>query len=337
MSDKDVLLDKLPTNGAPTPNGQLRKLLRWGKAKYFAVQDELVTAGLARKSRGRGGRLERIVDQDAIRMLAKIPPDGSTIGNITLRKSLRWRADRYWAVRDGLLDSGVILKGGGMGGSVHRVIEEVDQEEIDDDSIETEEEVESEVEDEDRVIAGSQYSKETDLYPEIKHVLRTAWSSDQRIHKCVVEVTAHQGRKRTGGKWTRPDLTLIGLREYPLIARREVDVITFEVKLTGCWDVSAVYEAAAQSRAATHAYVFLHVDEADDADGLLRCQNECAKLNLGLITSTAPHRYDAWNLRLPAPRLNNDPEEVEAFLNTQVSAETLAKVKSWHLNASWTT
>lgn len=145
MSDKDVLLDKLPTNGAATPNGQLRKLLRWGKAKYFGVQDELVTAGLARKSRGRGGRLERIVDQDAIRMLAKIPPDGSTIGNITLRKSLRWRADRYWAVRDGLLDSGVILKGGGMGGSVHRVIEEVDQEEIDDDSIETEEEVESEV------------------------------------------------------------------------------------------------------------------------------------------------------------------------------------------------
>ena len=54
------------------------------------------------------------------KLLSKIPSDGTSIGNVTLRKSLKWQELEYLNVRKGLLDSGVISLGKGKGGSVSR-------------------------------------------------------------------------------------------------------------------------------------------------------------------------------------------------------------------------
>ncbi len=50
--------------------------------------------------------------------LAKLPIDGSALGNSTLRKELRWPESRYWEIRDDLLRQGLIQRGRGRGGSV---------------------------------------------------------------------------------------------------------------------------------------------------------------------------------------------------------------------------
>ena len=57
---------------------------------------------------------------DIATLLAAVPADGSTIGNIRLRNALGWDEDRYTAARDALVNSGTLLKGVGKGGSVRR-------------------------------------------------------------------------------------------------------------------------------------------------------------------------------------------------------------------------
>jgi len=60
---------------------------------------------------------------DDERMLfSKVPDNGATIGNITLRKSLAWDASKYVPIKKSLISKGVLQPGGGRGGSVRRVV-----------------------------------------------------------------------------------------------------------------------------------------------------------------------------------------------------------------------
>ncbi|MBA3708087.1 MAG: SAM-dependent DNA methyltransferase [Planctomycetes bacterium] len=57
---------------------------------------------------------------DPAALLARVPADGSTIGNGALRQALGWAEVRYLAARDALLSTGELLKGQGRGGTVRR-------------------------------------------------------------------------------------------------------------------------------------------------------------------------------------------------------------------------
>jgi type I restriction enzyme M protein len=68
-----------------------------------------------------------LVDQNTLRaaLLAAVPADGAAIGNQSLLEKLRGRhpqltEDAYRAVRDTLIDEGVLAKGRGRGGAVRR-------------------------------------------------------------------------------------------------------------------------------------------------------------------------------------------------------------------------
>src|SRR5689334_7664476 len=74
--------------------------------------------------RARRGRLKRVVDSrgsrlggtqmaenltgDEQELLDKVPVDGSSIGNKSLRKELGWADDKYWAVRDALINKNIL-------------------------------------------------------------------------------------------------------------------------------------------------------------------------------------------------------------------------------------
>jgi hypothetical protein len=58
------------------------------------------------------------------------------------------------------------------------------------------------------------YLHENDLYPDIKATLETFWAKERQIEPLAVEITAAQGRKATGGRWTRPDLVSVAVRTY---------------------------------------------------------------------------------------------------------------------------
>ena len=57
-------------------------------------------------------------DSDPQVLLKKVPADGTSIGNQSLREALGWNEKRYDAARDALIEAGPLEKGRGRGGSV---------------------------------------------------------------------------------------------------------------------------------------------------------------------------------------------------------------------------
>src|ERR1044072_1149451 len=100
---------------------------------------------------------------------------------------------------------------------------------------------------------------EDQLYDPVAKVLKDRWVKDNRFRASVVEVTAKQGKRDTGGKWCRPGVAVVAITSYVDVPGKHLDVATFEVKGNDFVDVTAVYEALAHRRAATPAYVIFHV------------------------------------------------------------------------------
>ena len=87
------------------------------------------------------------------------------------------------------------------------------------------------------------YVHEAELYPPIRHTLETFWAKERQIEPLAVEITAAQGSRITGGRWTRPDLVSAAVRTYRYLPGKYMEVVTFEVKPFDAIDVKAVYEA----------------------------------------------------------------------------------------------
>ena len=186
------------------------------------------------------------IDQLERQLLALVPADGA-IGNVTLTRRLAeagWSEDQYWAVRNRLIDRGLLTTGRGKGGSVRRPISAVEASHH----------------------AGSprpqptvEDQRERALYEPMKRVIDTAWAQDNRLDQHILEVTAHQGARVTGGRWTRPDITLASLRTFAYVPGKHFEVVTFEIKPCDTIDVTVIYEALAHRRAAHRAYALVHV------------------------------------------------------------------------------
>ncbi len=65
----------------------------------------------------------------------------------------------------------------------------------------------------------------------------------------------------TGGTFTRPDITVAGIRQYVFLPKR-LEIITFEVKPADCVDVMGVLEAIAHREAAHRSYVIYTLSRA---------------------------------------------------------------------------
>lgn len=241
--------------------------------------------------------------------LQAVPTDGSTIGNKRLRHKLGWEIDKYWRVRDELVQDGVLRLGRGRGGAVSRTAPV---------------EPSSASVPEDRV-PQREAKHERELYPPFYKGLNK-WATDQGWTNHFIEQTAHQGRRRTGGDWTRPDFVVLGVKKYEYTPGIVRDVETFEVK-PDLYGIEAVFETAAHSRFATKSYLAIHAAAENlDEDQLGRIESECQRFGLGLILFTVPEDPETWDYSVEAVRNEPDPEFLERFLNEQVEGrETLRK------------
>ena len=59
-------------------------------------------------------------------LLKLVPPDGEFIGNTNLIRRTKL-GDKYWGVRDELIDAGFLIRGKGRGGSVARFAADVQE------------------------------------------------------------------------------------------------------------------------------------------------------------------------------------------------------------------
>lgn len=258
-------------------------------------------------------------------LLAQVPSDGG-IGNTRLMRALGWAEGEYWEVRNRLVERGVLEVGRGRGGSVRRPVV---PEGLDLDGVAALSSAPAREED---ALEPVGRHSEAALYPPIARVLKEQWIRDKRIERSILHLTAQQGRRSTGGRWTRPDISLIALSTYPYVPGRHFDVITFEVKPQDTIDVTCVYEALAHLRSATRAYVLLHVPDrlVDElSDTLIEISAEAKRHGVGMITFGDPADYETWEERIEPTRQEPDPRKLNDFLATQFPQDDLEDLIRW--------
>jgi hypothetical protein len=249
-------------------------------------------------------------------LIAALPSDGSAVGNTALIRQLGWKQRRYWTVRDLLIDEGRIAPGRGRGGSVRRIVSGHSPQAS---PIELEEE------------AVRATRREVDLYEPIQRVMAKEWCEEFLSEPLGVEIVAQQGGRITGGRWSRPDLVAVAVKTFQFLPGKYLEVHTFEVKPSTYADVSAVYEALAHRRSATHSWVFVQasLEEQEDLEGRFSDMTDVAsEHDIGLIVAADPRDYDSWEHHALAVRHEADPELLNGFVETQLSAQLRDKVRT---------
>ncbi|MPY94436.1 MAG: hypothetical protein GEV08_15660 [Acidimicrobiia bacterium] len=226
---------------------------------------------------------------------------------MTLRDDLQMRSkiDRYWEVRNHLIDLAFLERCGGKGGSV-RLTEEA------------------------RPSSYVEYvpRPERELYEPMCCVLRANWTKEEEFSDAVAAVTADQGSRTTGGRWTRPDILVVGVRRYAVLPQVDVEAVTFEVKTFEGANVTAVYEALAHRRRAHRAYVLVHRPTSLGTVPRLEPIEQAARGHgIGLILTDDPHDFGQWETRLPAVHVEPHPHVLDSFLHQQLPPDDEAQLR----------
>lgn len=176
------------------------------------------------------------------------------------------------------------------------------------------------------------YSGEHSLYPHMRAEIETRWANewphdyDEPDRFC--EVLATHGAKR-GGRWTAPDITVIGGKTLPFLPGKFLDVVTFEVKPS--LDITGLYEALSHRTHATHAYLICHHPKSrGEPDPALvgRISREATRTGVGFILARQPDDYATWDEIVPATRWTPEPEFLHDFVTGQ-DMNALRRLKRW--------
>lgn len=244
-------------------------------------------------------------------LIATLTEQGGQLSNARLKDTLDWAEERYWAVRNSLVEEGRLEIGRGRGGTVRLLAERIQDQEVapeDAPIVRLEREV---------------VDRESSLYSPMQEVIRSDWAKDERFDFLAVEVTAQQGRRQTGGRFSRPDIVAVEVRIPRYLPTKSLEVVTFEVKASFAVDVTAVYEALAHWRAATRSYVILHVPDPDERRAEVDAIEEAARDHgIGLILAELPEDYATWTTLVDAERHEPDPRRLDDFIHIQLSEAT---------------
>ena len=244
----------------------------------------------------------------ALQLWRHIPPDGAPIGNIKLRRlSKTTSAPRYWDTRNAMAAAGLVALGGGKGGSVRRTEQYVDAEALPANEPTT--------------------GLELRLYDGIMQQLKVIVEDEARFRDHVIDKTGLQGSRRTGGRWSRPDLTLVGMRRFNVLAGTYLEVQTFEIKTADGFDLAALHEARAHRRRAHRSYVVVDLESEDDEYRVVDLVDEARDLGVGLISFVATD--NEWNCWHEPELVLPDPVDLDMFLDTQLSASAKERIRGW--------
>lgn len=238
----------------------------------------------------------------------RIPQNGDPIGNITLRRASKTSSgDRYIDTRNAMRDAGLIILGGGRGGSVRRADQYIDLGAV--------------------PIAQAGRGLELAIYDTIRCRLQEIVDDEARFTEHVIAITGLQGRRLTGGKWSRPDLTLVGLKKFKVLAGAYLEVQTFEIKTADGFDLVALHEARAHRRRAHRSWVIVDLESESDEDIVTNLVDEARDLGVGLISFIATD--DEWKYWHEPELVLPDPVELDAFLDTQLPTATKELISGW--------
>lgn len=240
-------------------------------------------------------------------LLRLVPENGTKIGNKTARTKLGWNADKYFRVRNALVLDGKLVIGPGKGGSIGMA----------EDIVETSSFASTKAEKNERA-----------WYQHVLDGLNTHWALELCPHfsDFVGTITAHQGRKETGGKWSRPDLAFYGYGAFRFCPGRVFDLVTFEVKLASACQVDSVYETVAHKRWATRAWLIIVGDLTGKDFSQIR--DEAEKQNIGILLASE-HDPDTWEVLVQARHTGFQPTEVDWFVGAYFDDEHKNRIEAW--------
>jgi hypothetical protein len=244
-------------------------------------------------------------------------------GNKALRERLGWGddPDRYWAAHGRALDAGRVVKGQGKGGSVRLPNGDLIVAVTPD------------------VVAepNPEYQRELDLYPAAMRVIEQGWVKEANYDDHLIEITAAKGKAATGGKWSRPDVSVLAMKAFPYLPNRLFDIVTFEIKPAGQTTVEGVFEALSHQQFANRAYVIFHVPDPEVAEGFLERQPHAERIlstarrhGVGVIVAQNIADWDTWDEIVPAERAKPDPEQANRFIATCFTEPTREQIIKWH-------
>ncbi len=322
-----MLLAQVPRDGSAIGNTSLRNALGWPELQYDEVRQDLVADGTLRLGQGRGGSVRlavpfsRLTDEETAayetEILSLLPPDGTGLSTRILSERIGWPPALEDRIVSRLLDRGILARsrGGGVGGALRRT------DVADDVSLEPNAPIPEEGRSPHR-------GRETDTYPGFLVGLQK-WARTNNWAAVEVEQTAHQGRRDTGGPWTRPDFVLVAYKNYDYTPGRIRDIETFEVKLHDC-TIDAVFETAAHSRFSTRSYLAVQRRNGMPSErDLSRIESECQRFGLGLLLFDDPAASESWDFRVKPVRQEPDPDYLEEFVRQQLSDTIQAKLRKW--------
>jgi hypothetical protein len=257
---------------------------------------------------------------DEAALLRRVPADGTSVGNGRLRRELEWREGKYWKVRDSLVEKGYLALGFGRGGSVYRVAEDDAEDDAED----------ADAEDVSEEVAPPGHDRaEERLYAPVLQMLQSNW---QQLFpgfpaptRLWVDSSPRQGRRMTGGRWSRPDLSAVTLNKYRYIPGPHLEVFSFEVKPRGQFNILGLYEALGHSRRANFAYVLFHIvpdaemrpSQREEHLRLLEeILREAARQRVGVATFEDPNAADTWTVHAVPGRHAPEPRLLNEFIET---------------------
>jgi hypothetical protein len=267
--------------------------------------------------------------------LNALKAQGNRAGNTTLQRELKWNETKYWQIHQQLFEAGLIEKGRGYGGSVKLAEQAValpataaadpqgaqlaPLSAIGTTPMAV---VEALVEN---------YTSEIQLYPPVKKQLEAHWARRRQLDDCHCEITALQGRRDTGGSWSRPDLALIAYRKYEFLPERVFELFSFEVKPATDISIKGVMEALAHREAATRSFVIYHTAGQDfsafpEAE---RIEELAARHGVGVYAAKDVNDFNQWAEIVTALRASPDPEAVDTFIRRTLSEEAKTKLRKW--------
>ncbi len=173
-------------------------------------------------------------------------------------------------------------------------------------------------------------TREAELYEPFKKAIETGYVPNNDLKPWICENTAAQGRRATGGRWTRPDVTLIAMQTFAYVPDKLFEVITFEIKPNLDTALDGVYEAAAHSAFAHRSYLAFPDSKDYESNPLFdRIRNECERFKLGLILFEDVANWDTYNFEVESQTQDPDPQAVNDFIKIQISERSREEIQRW--------
>lgn len=239
------------------------------KGEFHEIRSELVKLGYVETLKGRRGGLElssghkietkaESLEEESTEpelsreagILYRLIPDKDAITNRELQTRLQNKlkekevpieefAKRFWEYRQELLDKNFIEKRRGRGGSVRRIEKHEPTKFVDD---------------------------ESKLYPKLVEWLKLNDVAELRSKKWEAWVcdTSREHHPRESGKWSRPDVTVVKIKEYDFAPEKEFTVVGYEIKQHDDKDdTKGVFEAASHSKFCHECYLVIETSEEE--------------------------------------------------------------------------